>query len=965
MRMEHPQTPLPGGPTPSPATIGTTESDRGARSDLAPVEEGLAFGAFRLLVAQRRLERDGAPVPIGGKAFDILTALVERAGEVVGKTELLRQAWPDSIADDGSLRFHIATLRKVLGEGRFVATIAGRGYCFVAPVSRDLTEQTVETGPKSARPMARRTRPLVGRDEVLSALRGQLIEHRFVTIVGPGGVGKTSVALALAHDLATHFDGDVCFFDAGSVFEPELFVGGLASALGIPARPAEALPGIIPFLHARRMLLVLDGCEPVVDAAAALAEKLICGAPRVHLLATSREALRADGEYVHRLFPLSYPAADTGRSATEALEFSAVRLFVDRVTASQHAFVLTDEDAPLVSAICRKLDGLALAIELAAGRVEVYGIPEVARQLESRFALMWPGRRTAVARHQTLSATLGWSHELLSEPERVVFRRLSIFAGAFTLKMATAVVQDESVSQAEVTDLLGGLVSKSLVQFEMDGSRGAYRLLDMTRSYALEKLTEANEVRFIAERHARLIRRWLESGDMAQDASRDRAPVDLLSDVRAALEWSLSPEGDGEVAAALAASSAPIWLQSGLLTECRFWMARTLESVGAKALGGHQRLAMQAALASALMFTQGFSDASLRSWSSTLTTAQSVANAEQQLISLVVLWAHRIRSPDYPEALSLARQVDELAVRSSDPEMRAMADWMVGITHHHLGELQTAKPYLERALAGDTLEAREAMMTRFGYDRRIPTLGVLSNLLWLEGRPDQALRVGAMAVTEAKRSPFAVPICEALTWQALNLHFCGRERAGLELLLDEASAHARSHFIESYHGLSLAIKGLNAAAHGDTDAAALIGQGLELLSTANYEVFHPLFQSERARLKVQAGVRLRDGEVDDLLQLEKAPEHWASAEVRRNLGEVLLHRGQQDRAKRLFADAIDLAERQGAVAWGLRAALSLARSETEAGARSLARSRVAALRAKITEGAGTADVQAATLFLAS
>ena len=241
------------------------------------------------------------------------------------------------------------------------------------------------------------------------------------------------------------------------------------------------------------MLLVLDGCEPIVDAAAALAEQMIRGAPQFHLLATSREALRADGEYVHRLFPLSYPASDTGQSAAETLEFAAVRLFVDRVAANQPGFVLSNEEAPIVSTICRKLDGLALAIELAAGRVEVYGVSEVARQLESQFALMWPGRRTAVARHQTLSATIGWSHRLLSESEQVVFRRLSVFPGVFSLKMATAVVHDEAVSEVEVTDLLGGLVSKSLVQFEIDGARGAYRLLDMTRSYALEKLTESNE----------------------------------------------------------------------------------------------------------------------------------------------------------------------------------------------------------------------------------------------------------------------------------------------------------------------------------------------------------------------------------------------------------------------------------------------------------------------------------------
>jgi hypothetical protein len=313
----------------------------------------------------------------------------------------------------------------------------------------------------------------------------------------------------------------------------------------------------------------------------------------------------------------------------------------------------------------------------------------------------------------------------------------------------------------------------------------------------------------------------------------------------------------------------------------------------------------------------------------------------------------------------LARQVEDIALVSSDPQARAMADWMVGITRHHRGELQAARPHLERALAQDSLEARQVMMARFGYDRRIPIMGVLSNLLWLEGQPDQALRLGAGAVTEARRLPYPVPLCEALTWQALNLHLCGGDPAEIEMLLDEAIAHARSHFIESYQGLSLAIKSLNAATRGDIASVALVGQGLEQLSRANYEVFHPLFQTECARLKVQAGVRLRDDEVEALLQFERAPEDWAAAEVRRNLGEVLLHQGHPDRANRLFADAALLAERQGAVAWNLRASLSLARSETQDHARNRARGRVAALRATIKEGAATADVQAATVFLAS
>ena len=942
---------------------GFPESSGSPHPDLVHGGETLVFGAFSLRAAQRRLERDGSPVQLGGKAFDVLRTLVERPGQIVGKAELLRQV---GIVTEDSLRFHIAALRKALGEGRYIANVAGQGYSFVAPVSQVSGDPSVDTRLTSPRALPARPRRLVGRDLVLKAFAEQLLEHRFVTLVGPGGVGKTSLALTLAHDLASQFEGDICFFDVGSVFNPELFVGALASALGIPVQPGSAAPGIVTFLQRRRMLLVLDGCEPGVEIAAALAEQLFRETPRVHLLATSREALRADGEHVHRLFPLDYPSTGEGQTAEQAIGFAAVQLFVERVASSLQGFTLTDEDAPFVSEICRKLDGLALAIELAAGRISAYGVREVARQLESQFALMWPGRRTAVARHQTLSATLGWSHQLLTELEQIVFRRLSVFAGVFSLDMATAAVTDEALSRAEATEMFGSLVSKSLVQFNMEDAYGSYRLLDMTRSYASDRLGEAGEARRMAERHAALIRRLLEDADADQDADGSRRPSELLDDVSAAIEWSLSPDGDLDVGAALAAASAPVWLQAGLLMECRYWMTRVLNAIDAPALDAHRQLSIQAALASAETFTDGFTDDSFASWQRAFKIAKSLQNVEQQLTCLVVLWAHRIRSPEYRHAFSLASQADKLAATVSDRGTRAMADWMVGITRHHLGQLATARPLLERSLAGDTLEARQAMMTQFGYDRRIPTMGVLSNLHWLEGRPEEAIRLGAIAVAEARRSPYPVPLCEALTWQALNLHLRGDDPGEVEVLLAETIAQARPHFIESYVGLSQALKGLSAVVRGDFSGSELVSQGLALLSKSNYEVFHPLFLTELARLRAQAGARLTHDEVASLLRLEAGGlEHWSSAEVRRNLGEVLLRQGEVERAAQLFAEAADCADRQGALGWALRTALSRAKSTVERASRDRSKERLAAVLQRFTEGEETADLQAARLFLAN
>jgi len=926
-----------------------------------PVAAGpVEFGAFVLRGAQRRLERDGAAVPLGDKAFEVLRILVANAGEVVGKADLLRQV---GVVKEESLRFHIAALRRALGEGRYIANVAGQGYSFVAPVAHGAD---AGARPPVARPLpVPRPRRLIGRGEALSALAHQLMEHRFVTVVGPGGVGKTSLSLTLAHDLAAQFDGDVCFFDIGNVHNPDLLEGALAFALGVPVTPASAAPGVVPFLRARRILLVLDSCEPNVDAAAALAAQLYREAPGVHLLATSREALRAEGEFVHRLFPLSYPGADAGQTAQDALGFGAVQLFVERVTSHKQDFALTDDEAPLVSEICRKLDGLALAIELAAGRIGAFGVREVARQLENQFALMWPGRRTAVARHQTLSATLGWSHQLLSAREQVAFRRLSVFAGAFSLDLATAAIADDDISSAEAMELLGGLVSKSLLQFTVVGPSGAYHLLDTTRSYAADRLRDAGEGQAMAARHAQSIRRMLEDTSGARpEGDGPWRPRELLDDVSAALEWSLSPQGDAETAAALAAASASFWLEAGLLTECRYWMKRVLSAVESPKMDRARQLTIQAALVSAETFTDGFTAETYRVWQSTLAIAQSLGDVGQQMTCLVVLWAHQIRAPDFPSAFEFANQAVSLAAPLADRGARANADWMAGVTLHHLGRLSAARESFEHSLADDTQAAREAMMRQFGYDRRIASIGTLSNLHWLEGRPDEALRLGAAALSEARRLPYPVPLCEALTWQALNLHLRGDPPGPLDALLDETVAHTRTHFIESYLGLGLALKGLAAAARRDAAAPALVARGLELLAKANYEVFHPLVRTELARRRAEAGERLPSAEVEALLGLESgAPEQWCSAEVRRNLAEVLRRQGDMARAARLLDEAAACAARQGALGWALRVALSQAQASPDAVARNAARARLADLLGRFREGHETADLTAAARWL--
>ncbi len=366
-----------------------------------------------------------------------------------------------------------------------------------------------------------------------------LLARRFVSVVGSGGMGKTTVAVSVAHALLEEFGNAVYFVDFGVVTDEKLVPSAVAAALGVSGQTQDPLPALVAFLAGRRLLLVLDNCEHVIDAAAALAECLHREAPRVHILTTSRESLRVEGEHAHLLLPLNYPTETENLTAADALATPAVQLFMERAVASGHASELTDADAPTVAAICSRLDGIALAIELAGSRVGAYGIRGTWDLLGNRFKLLWRGRRTAPPRQQTLAAMLDWSFNLLSERDRRVLGRLSIFVGPFTLEAAQAVATDDRIDAMEVADAIAGLICKSLIWVVPIDGTAHHRLLDATRAYAAEKLAQTNEPNHTARQHARYFAQRLSScaGQGVAIRTEDvRFAAPYLGNIRAA--WS-------------------------------------------------------------------------------------------------------------------------------------------------------------------------------------------------------------------------------------------------------------------------------------------------------------------------------------------------------------------------------------------------------------------------------------------
>jgi predicted ATPase/DNA-binding winged helix-turn-helix (wHTH) protein len=463
----------------------------------------LRFGRCELVPHERELRVDGKAVHLGGRAFDLLMVLVEGRGKLVTKDEILSRVWPRIIIEENSLQAQVCALRKAMGADRkCIKTVSGRGYRLVADVTTSSTDagdrRALASGPALTNLHAPATE-LIGREDALAEVLDMTAVHRLVTLIGVGGIGKTRLGIEAARRLSPEFADGVWVADLAPLSDPSLVAATVAQALGLDLETVSPTH-IANALASKHALVVLDNCEHVIDAAAAIAEALLRANPATHVIATSREPLRADGERVFRVPALDVPAEDTD-NVQDVLQHSAIKLFMARACSAAQ---MTSDDriAAASAAICRRLDGIPLAIELAAARLAALGIEELARRIGDPLMLLSGGRRTALPRHQTLRASLHWSYELLSESERVVLQRLSLFTDRFTLDAANAVATSDEIDVQTVLDCISNLVAKSLVTAHMGETATHYSLLHTTRAYGRERLTQSGELDEIARRHA-------------------------------------------------------------------------------------------------------------------------------------------------------------------------------------------------------------------------------------------------------------------------------------------------------------------------------------------------------------------------------------------------------------------------------------------------------------------------------
>jgi predicted ATPase/DNA-binding SARP family transcriptional activator len=811
---------------------------------------------------------------------------------------------------------------------------------------------------------------LIGRALALAEVTALVGAHRLVTLSGAGGIGKTRLAVEVARELLpAHADG-TWIAELAPLSDPRLVPVIVAGALGLTGGE-ESAGHVAAALGAKRLLLVLDNCEHVIEAAAGMAEALLRANPHIHVLATSREPLRAEGEYVYRVASLEVPAEGI-EEHQDLLDAPAVKLFLARAQATDQHFVLGARRAVVAGAICRRLDGIPLAIELAAARTASLGIEGLAARLDDRFRLLTGGHRTALHRHQTLRATLDWSYELLLKTERTVLQRVAVFAGAFSLEEASAVAAAADCDAAAVVDSLANLAAKSLVVVEIVGAIMRYRLLETTRAYALEKLTNAGERDQVARRHAEFYRDLFEHAGSERET---RSTTEWLAaygwridNVRLALDWAFSPTGDPSIGVALTAAVVPLWFQQSLLVECRDLVERALAHLQAGSARNERReMQLSAALGVTLMQTKGPAAGTIAAWTTALEIAERLADTEYQLRALWGLWHFRVSRGECRAALELAEGFRDRVARMASPADVPVGERMVGASLHYLGDQANARRHIELMLGHYIEAARRSHTVRFQYDQPLVARMILARVLWLQGFPDQALRSSESTVEDANVIGHPISVCGALEVRCLVTIWSGALAAAEHAVASLLERSAR-HGLAGWHARARCLDGVQRIRAGEvTPGFEVLRDALHELRTTGFIPHHTALLGNLAQGLAGVGraVEALTTIEEALARSEQDEERWCIAELLRIKAELVLQagRGATGASETHFRQALEWARLQGALSLELRCATGLARLWLEQGNVEWARALLQPIYGRFTEGFDTLELRVARELL--
>jgi predicted ATPase/DNA-binding winged helix-turn-helix (wHTH) protein len=921
------------------------------------------FGAFELLVRRQLLVHAGAPVRVGSRALALLTALVAGAGDLVTKEKLIAAAWPTTFVDDSNLKVNVCNLRQVLesvdpGQD-YIATVPGRGYRFIAPVHR------ISMGVHGLPPRI----PLIGRADDLAAVQEWLSKKSVVTVAGTGGIGKTALATGAAHAVAPLYPDGVMFVDLAKISAPLFIPAALAFALGLATAGEDPLAGVIHALEGQRKLLLIDNCEHLLPTVAAVIDRLSSSLEGVRILATSREPLRIRDEHVHRLEPLkSDPRPNP--TASEASAYSAVKLFVTRAF-EQTGYELHDADAPNVAEICRRLDGIPLAIELAATRIGALAPPRLLEMLDDRFKVLAYGSRKAPIRQQTLLATLDWSYSLLSDSEAAFVRALSVFAGEFSVEGAIALAPNDTPPET-VIDILSSLAAKSFLVLDWRKSAVRYRFLETMRAYLLARLPLAGEESEVKRRHAEFMCTLLEraGNQSATDATRewDANFGHCLDDLRSALTWTLSSDEDAALGIRLAVVALPLWSELSLIGECRETSERALARLNAMPIPDQQmRAHLLLGVAMGSTYLPEDADAPRRAWESALQVAR--ANGDADLLAQVLSGLARCEmfNGRHTDAL---RHVHELRGIAKSPLNSGWArdEGDLLLAHAEIYKAQFPKA-LARLKQFAERQARHPLSPRRGMQQVAPHLQLavcLAATLWLTGSPVQAALAADAAVRDARETGHQQSLCEILAKGVTLVALWNGHVDRASCYAAEFASLVTLYRLAIWSPVSLCLDVLVACAAGKQVHAEQLGDACYAMLALPPPLIRPIYLVMVADELVTRGhlveARIPIDAVRARVQASQG-ENWTVPELLRVEAALASRSGDERAAETLLLQSLQLADEAGATGWSLRAALSLAQLWRDAGRGREAAAVLAPVMARIVDGAGTKDFDNAEAFL--
>lgn len=928
----------------------------------------IQIGNLSVDFEQRDIRHHGASLRIGARALDILEVLHRANGSLVSKDDIMDAVWPGLIVEENRLQVHVATLRKALGPNRdLIKTVPGRGYLLIAhpPVAHTVPPPASDAA--RGADVASHPVPLVGRQTEIGQIVDMLERVPVVTLVGAGGIGKTSLAERVAHELRARSGQRVLFVELACAATRDDVLRAIATELGLDVDGVPTVERIGDAFAATRGLLVLDNAEHVVDLVADLVETLTSHGATPRVLVTSREPLHISAEAVFRVSPLAVP--DDSASVDEIARHSAVELFLARIRAATPDYAVDAASLRLIGEICRRLDGLPLAIELAAARVATLGLEVVASRLDDRLNLLTGGLRSALPRHQTLRATFDWSYVLLDAAARSLFRRMACFIGPFTFDAARDVAMDPGMPAAEMVALLGELVAKSLVAVEFNGAQARYRLTESTRAYALEKLHNEGEFDAVAARHARY--------------EREQAEARVLAQAQRAHGVSLRPDADGAPPRERAAAAPQVAEIDGLtralleparMRECAISARRALDALDAgapEAVDTAREMRLRAGYAAALLHIDGDTHTAAAMWERTLGLAGRIGDEAFDARALVGLWNTMLTRSDIHESLRYATRFERAAQRRGDRPQRLLANAMVATSLHYFGEHAQARERLEAATA-ELADAGEPPCAEAALGVDVATLGrtMLTRLVWIQGDPEYAMRLAAQAVERARRSGSALALCVVLGAAAvpIALRYGDHDVIADYLATLRASADENGFDIWRNHAECLAGRFDMQAGHP--------GAGLARLEPALRRIEASGFRRLLAPLTVAYAEGLtRTGRAADacttldatLARCRAHGEHLFVPELLRARGLATLEQARAadpERAAAFEADgqrhlltAIHTANAQGAAMLALRGTLDLADHLIERGRTAQAASLVADLSGQVDPQSRAFDVR--------